>query len=464
MIDHPPPSKKEPPGPSGHWLLGTLPEFRRDPLAYLRKCAAYGDVVKLPYGLAGALFKRRWGAAAYLLNHPADIKYVLATHQKNYERLWVPAAKTVFGKGLLASEEPLHMRQKRIMQPYFHHQRIKAYAEVMTGKTEESMISWGEETTVNLAEEMMRLTLQIVCKVLFGMDVADEVNDLSEAITVGQYHITHQYRSFLAMFIPESIPTRRNREFQESLRRLDEAIFGMIAARRGKESDDLLSTLLQARDEDGSGMSDRQVRDEALTLFLAGHETTANALAWTGYLLSQHPEVEAALLGELNEVLHGRTPSTADLPSLVYTGAVFAEAMRLYPPAYILIRQALHDDTLPSGFSFPAGSDLFMCQFLVHRDPRFFPDPERFDPDRFRADAADSKDQWPAFAYFPFGGGSKMCIGESFARMEGVLLLATIVQRFKMTLLPGQTISPEPLVTLRPRNGVWMRLVRRLRP
>ena len=459
MTQHPSPSKKDPPGPPGHWFFGTISEFRRDPLGFIERCAVYGDVVKLPYGLAADLFMRRRGTAAYLLRDPADIKYVLATHQKNYERLWVPAAKRVFGNGLLASEDPLHLRQKRVMQPYFHHQRIKGYAGTMVEKTEALLARWGEGATVDLAEEMMRLTLRIVCSVLFGLELSAEAEAVSEAVTVGQYHITRQYRSFLALMIPAFVPTRSNRRFQAAMKRLDQTIFGMIDARRGgREQNDLLSMLLQAQDEDGSRMSDRQVRDEALTLLLAGHETTANALAWTAFLLSQHPEAEATLLAELQGALNGRSPSADDLPKLAYTEAVFAEAMRLYPPAYIIIRRALHEDTLPSGFTFPAGSDLFMCQYWVHRDRRFFPDPERFDPDRFRGKV---KEDRPAFSYFPFGGGSKMCIGESFARMEGILILATLLQRFKITLVPDQTIEPEPLVTLRPKNGIRMRLTRR---
>lgn len=459
MTQHPSPLKKDPPGPPGHWFFGTISEFRRDPLGFIERCAVYGDVVKLPYGLAADLFMRRRGTAAYLLRDPADIKYVLAAHQKNYERLWVPAAKRVFGSGLLASEDPLHLRQKRIMQPYFHHQRIKGYAEAMVEKTEALLAGWKEGATVDLAEEMMRLTLRIVCNVLFSMELSGEAEAVSEAVTVGQYHITRQYRSFVSLMTPEFIPTRNNRRFRAAMERLDKTIFGMIDARRGGvERNDLLSMLLQAQDEDGSRMSDRQVRDEVITLLLAGHETTANALAWTGYLLSQHPEVESTLLAELREVLGGRPPAAADLPNLIFTESVLAEAMRLYPPAYIIIRRALHEDTLPSGFTFPAGSDLFMCQYWVHRDPRFFPDPERFDPDRFRGRA---KEDRPAFSYFPFGGGSKMCIGESFARMEGVLVLATLLQRFKLTPVPGQAIEPEPLVTLRPKYGIRMRLTRR---
>ncbi len=453
--------KTQPSGPSAHWLLGCLPEFRRDVLGFLLDCAKkYGDVVKLPYGLAGVLIKWRRGAAAYLLNSPADIKHVLVTHQNNYQRLWVPAAKRVFGQGLLTSEDPLHLKQRRMMQPSFHHQRIAAYAEVMTEKTEQLLKSWQDGMTVDVAEEMMRLTLAIVCKTLFDMDLTEEVKDLAEAITVGQHHITLQYRSLVALFTPGFVPTRRNRLFRKAGQRLNHTIYDMIHVRRnsGEQSNDLLSMLLNARDEDGQAMSDQQVRDKAMTLFLAGHDTTANALAWTWYLLSQHPEGESRLLAELKEVLGGRTPSFSDLSKLVYTGMIFAEAMRLYPPAYILVRTALHDDTLPSGMAIPGGTDIFMCQYVVHRNPRYFPDPERFDPERFNPAA---KQERPDYAYFPFGGGSRMCIGEPFARMEGMLLSASIAQSFKMTLLPGQTIVPEALVTLRPKHGVLMRLNKR---
>lgn len=454
-------SKKPNAGPPGHWLLGCLPEFRRDILGFLLDCAKkYGDVVRLPYGIVGSLIKRQRGAAAYLLNNPDDIKHVLVTNQGNYERLWVPAARRVFGQGLLTSEDPLHLKQRRMMQPFFHHQRIMAYAEVMTEKTEQLLEGWQDGTTVDVAQEMMRLTLAIVCKTLFDMDLTEEVKDLAEAITVGQHHITLQYRSLVALFTPDFVPTHRNRLFRKAGQRLNHTIYDMIHTRRnsGEQSNDLLSILLNARDEEGQAMSDQQVRDEAMTLFLAGHDTTANALAWTWYLLSQHPEVESRLLAELKEVLGGRAPSFSDLPKLVYTRMVFDEAMRLYPPVYILVRSALHDDLLPSGAAIPAGTDIFMCQYVVHRNPRYFPDPDRFDPERFNPAV---KQERPDYAYFPFGGGSRMCIGEPFARMEGVLLIAVIAQRYKMTLLSGQTIVPEPLVTLRPKNGVLMRLNKR---
>jgi len=451
-------------GPQGHWLLGCLPEFRRDILGFLLDCAKkYGDVVKLPYGFAGILIKGRQGAAAYLLGSPDDIKHVLVIRQSNYQRLWVPAAKRVFGQGLLTSEDPLHLKQRRMMQPSFHHHRIATYADTMIDKTEQLFKIWQDGTTVDVAREMMGLTLAIICKTLFSMDLTEEVRHLTEAVTVGQHHITLQYRSLVALFTPNFLPTRRNLLFRRSGQELDRTIYDMIHARRnsGEQSNDLLSMLLNARDEEGNTMTDQQVRDEAMTLFLAGHDTTANALAWTWYLLSQHPEVETRLLAELKEVLDGRMPSSADVSKLVYTGMIFSEAMRLYPPAYILVRTALHDDILPSGVAIPEGSDIFMCQYVVHRNPRYFPNPDRFDPERFKPVAEQKR---PDYAYFPFGGGSRMCIGEPFARMEGILLTAAIAQRFKMTLTPGQTIVPEPLVTLRPRNGILMRLTKLDKP
>lgn len=444
-----------------NWLLGCVPEFRRDALGTLMKYATYGDVVKVPYGRIVDLIKRRRGSAAYLLNHPDDIKHVLVTNDRNYRRAELPsAAGRVFGKGLLASEGSLHLKQRRMMQPYFHRQRIQDYANVMTHKTEELLDRWKQNTTVDVAQEMMRLTLSIVCKVLFNMDLTEASNELTEAVAVGQHHITLQFRSLVAILTPEFIPTPRNLKFRRAIQRLDDTIYGMIQARRGsgQRLDDLLSMLLGARDEDGSAMSDQQVRDEALTLFLAGHDTTANTLSWTWYLLSQHPEVEARFLDELKRVLNGRTPSAADVPKLVYTEMVFSEATRLYPPGYLLSRTALSDDRLPCGVGIPAGADVWLCPYVTHRDSRFFPDPERFDPERFSEKS--KKDRHP-YAYFPFGGGSKMCIGESFAKMEGVLLLAAIAQRFKMTLLPEQTVVPEPLVTLRPKHGILMQLSKR---
>lgn len=456
-------AKIQPSGPPVR-LFGFLREMRRDPLSFFLNCAeTYGDVVQIRYGVAVDLVWRRWGTAGYILNHPTDIKHVLVTNQRNYPKFpFPPAGQRVFGQGLLTSEEPLHLQQRRIIQPFFHDRCISGYADVMILKTEERLERWKDGTTVNVFQEMTALTLAIVSKTLFNMDIGDEANDLGEAVTVGLYHIHQRQMSFVGFFpIVEYLPTHANRQFREALRRLDHTIFRIIRARRtgGEQPDDLLSMLLQARDEEGNTMSDQQVRDEVLTLILAGHETTANALAWTWYLLSQHPNVESQLLGELRDVLRGRLPSTADVPKLVYTEMVFAEAKRLYPPVWGLSpRTSLRTDVLPSGSTIPAGDVVYIIPYVVHRNPRLFPDPERFDPERFSPAA---KHQRPEYAYFPFGGGSRRCIGEAFAWMEGILILATIAQRFKMTLPATQTIVPEPLVTLRPKNGIKIQLHKR---
>ena len=457
-------AKTQTPGPPMR-LFGFLREMRRDPLTFFLNCAAtYGDVVQIRYGVAVDLVQRRWGTAGYILNHPTDIKHVLVTNQRNYRKFpFPPAGQRVFGKGLLTSEDPLHLQQRRMMQPFFHQQCISGYAEVMVLKTEERLERWKDGATLNVFQEMTALTLAIVSKTLFNMDIGDEANDFSEAVTIGLHHIHQRQMSFVGFFpIVEYLPTHANRQFRKAVKQLDEAIFGMIHAQRMRreESDDLLSMLLHARDEEGNTMSDQQVRDEVLTLILAGHETTANALAWTWYLLSQHPDVESQLLSELRDVLNGRLPSTANVPKLVYTEMVFAEAMRLYPPVWGLSpRTSLGTDVLPSGSTIAAGDVVYIIPYVVHRNPRLFQDPERFDPERFSPAA---KHQRSEYAYFPFGGGSRRCIGEAFAWMEGILILATIAQRFKMTLPTTQTIVPEPLVTLRPKNGVLMQLSKRL--
>lgn len=455
---------RETPGPPAHWFWGSLRELR-EPLGFLLYCAStYGDVVRLRYGIAVDVFRRQPGSAGYLLNDPADIKHVLVTNQRNYPKMPMPpAGRQVFGKGLITSEDPLHLKQRRMMQPYFHRQQIATYAGIMTEKTKEMLEGWKEGDTFDVASEMTRLALLIVCKALFSTEVKEEVDELGRLVTIGQYHITNQYRY---LPVPGFIPTRANREFSKGLKRLDETILRIIRTRRaegggaeGGGADDLLSALLQARDEDGRAMSDRQLRDEVLNLFLAGHETTANALAWTWYLLAKHPDVEERLLDELREALGGQVPSAADLLNLTYAEMVLSEAMRIYPPGWALqTRTALRDDTLPSGSVIPVGRDAILSPYVTHRNPRFFPEPERFDPERFRPQA---REALPAFAYFPFGGGSRSCIGESFAKMEALLILSMVAQRFKMTLLPGQTIAPEPLITLRPKNGISVRLSRR---
>jgi len=442
-----------PPGPKGLVPgLQFLP-FRRDPLAFLTSLARdYGDIVQFWMGPQRAFF----------LNHPDLIKDVLVTRYDAFHKgRALQRAKRLLGEGLLTSEGAHHRRQRRLAQPAFHRQRINGYAGVMVDYAARASSLWRDGATVNVADEMMRLTLAIVGKTLFDTDVERDAEDVSEALT----EMMELFNLLLLPFaeLLEKLPLPATRRFQRARARLDAVIYRIIDERRqsGADCGDLLSMLLLAEDEEGdrARMSNEQVRDEAMTILLAGHETTANALTWTWYLLAQHPEVEARLHHELDAVFEDeRLPALDDLPRLRYTEMVIAESMRLYPPGWALGRLALNDFDI-AGYTLPAGSLVLVSQYVTHHDARFFPDPHRFDPERFTPEAKESR---PPFAYFPFGGGPRRCIGEGFAWMEGVLLLATLARRWRMSLVPGQTIKPHPRITLRPgRHGVLMTLERR---
>jgi cytochrome P450 len=314
---------------------------------------------------------------------------------------------------------------------------------------------WRAGESIDVASEMMRLTLAVVGKTLFSADVENEAGEIGEALTT----VLHMFNLLMMPFSEylEKLPLPSIRRFEKARARLDRTIYGLIAERResGEDKGDLLSMMLLARDEDGSGgMSDQQVRDEALTLFLAGHETTAQALTWTSYLLSQNPECERRLHQEVDQVLLGRPPAFDDLPRLQYTEMVLAESMRLYPPAWAIGRKAIAEFEL-GGFTIPRGAILILAPYVTHRDPRFFPEPERFDPERWRPEARDAR---PKFSYFPFGGGARLCIGERFAWMEGTLVLAAIAQQWRLRLLPGHRVEPQPLITLRTKYGMKMQV------
>ncbi len=442
-----------PPGPKGLVPgLQFLP-FRRDPLAFLTNLARdYGDIAQFRMGPQRTFF----------LNHPDLIKDVLVTRFDAFHKgRALQRAKRLLGEGLLTSEGAHHRRQRRLAQPAFHRQRINGYAGVMVDYAARASSLWSDKATVNIADEMMRLTLAIVGKTLFDTDVERDAEDVGEALT----EMMELFNLLLLPFaeLLEKLPLPATRRFQRARARLDAVIYRIIDERRhsGTDCGDLLSMLLLAEDEEGdrAGMSNEQVRDEAMTIFLAGHETTANALAWTWYLLAKHPEVEARLHHELDAVLEGeRLPALDDLPRLRYTEMVIAESMRLYPPAWALGRLALDDFDI-AGYTLPAGSLVLVSQYVIQHDARFFPDPHRFDPERFTPEAKESR---PPFAYFPFGGGPRRCIGEGFAWMEGVLLLATLARRWRMRLVPNQTIKPHPRITLRPgRRGMLMTLERR---
>jgi cytochrome P450 len=439
--------KINPPGPQSKLPGSQLRRFRRDPTTYLSAAARrYGDVVHLDFTYS----------QVYLLNHPDDIQDVLVTHHRNFiKSLALQRTKRVLGDGLLTSEGDLHLRQRRMIQPVFHRQRIAAYAETMVAYALRAAARWQVGQTVDMADEMRRLTLAIVGKTLFDADVEAEAQQVGQALNAVM-EMFDRLNSPLAGLL-EQLPLPSNRRFAQAQAQLDGIIQRMIAERRQDgERGDLLSMLLAARDQegDGLGMSDQLVRDEALTLFLAGHETTANALTWTWYLLSQNQAAAERLHAELEQVLGGHPPSAADVDRLPYTRQVFSEAMRLYPPAWVVGRQALADYPLRD-YIIPAGANLLMSQWVVHHDPRFYPEPQRFEPDRWMPAA---QAQRPKFAYFPFGGGPRLCIGEPFAWMEGILILATLAQAWRPRLAPDQTIDLLPRITLRPRYGMRMLL------
>lgn len=433
-----------PPGPKGRLLVGVLPEFRKDPAAFLEKMARqYGDVVYLPLGRQHI----------YYLGHPDAIRDVLVTHQNKFKKSrMLERARVLLGDGLLTSEGDHHRRQRRLVQPAFHRDRLAGYGAVMVDRAAVARDGWRSGQPFDVLQEMMRLTLAIVAKTLFSTDVDSEADDIGTALT----QVFDLFEVILMPFseILEKLPLPAVRRFKRARKRLDETIYRLIAEHRasGRDTGDLLSMLLLAQDEEGSGgMTDVQVRDEALTLFLAGHETTADALTWAWYLLSQNEQAEAAFHAELDQVLGGRLPAFDDLPQLRYTERVFAETLRLYPPAWGIGRRAL-EDYQAGGFLIPARSVVLTSPYAVHRDPRWFSDPLAFRPERWSTEDPSR----PKFAYFPFGGGARVCIGERFAWMEGTLLLAAIGQRWRLRLEPGHRVETQARITLRPKYGMRM--------
>jgi cytochrome P450 len=437
-----------PPGPKGHPLGGNVREYARDPLGFLSRCVReYGDVVEL----------RFMGQPIYLLADPGLIEYVLVENNRNFTKTRIlKRNRRLLGEGLLISEGEFWRRQRRLAQPAFHRKRVAAYGEVMAAFAERSLGAWRDGQTIDVHEEMMHLTLEIVAKCLFDADVGARATDVGKAMKVALEDFSSQRR---LLRIPKGIPTPHNIRFEMAARRLDGVVSAIIENRRKSEEDrgDLLSILMLAEDDCGERMTDKQLRDEVMTLFLAGHETTANALSWTFWLLSLNPEVEHELAEELARVLGGRPPTTSDLPTLPYVECVLKESMRLYPPAGVVGREAIAECEV-GGYRMAAGTTALMSQWIVHRDHRYHEDPERFDPDRW---TAQYEKALPRFAYFPFGGGPRQCIGASFAMTEACLILAAVAQRFKMELAPGQRVEPYASITLRPEKGIRMTLVER---
>ena len=435
-----------PPGPRAMFPGRTLVAMRRDPLRFFMGLARdYGDVAGFRLGPERVV----------LLNHPDHIKAVLVTDARTFLKgRGLERAKRLLGQGLLTSEGESHRRQRRLAQPAFHRQRVAAYGAAMTGSAERARERWEDGDTLDIHAEMMALTLEIVGKTLFDADVGAEAAEIREALTVTMQLFDTVMLPFTELL--DRLPLPWNRRFERARARLDATIYRLIDERRasGEDRGDLLSMLLLAQDVEGDGgrMTDLQLRDEAMTIFLAGHETTANALTWTWYLLAQHSDVEAKLHAEVDTVLGDRLPTADDLAQLPFTRQVLAESMRLYPPAWILGRRAIAEYQV-SGYALPARTIVLLSQYVTHHDARFFPDPYAFDPGRWTPEAQATR---PRFSYFPFGGGPRGCIGEQFAWMEGILLLATIAQRWRFRLAPGHPVAPYPSITLRPAHGIRM--------
>ena len=454
---HPPGPKRK---PWGHLLA-----FHRDPIGFLMRIARdYGDLASFQMG----------PIQTHLLNHPDYIKDVLVTHHRNFikipvvtprrERKTRPRTtwlKLLLGEGLLSSEGDLHRQHRRILQPGFHPQRLAAYGALMRHYAIGAMERWRDGDTVDVAREMRRLTLPIAGRALFGTDMESEAEEITEAfatIIELQCRITMPVAILFKRF-----PLPTSRRFQNAMDRLHVTISRCIHERQasGTGGDDLLSILLHAQDSEGNGcgMTDAQVLDHIRTFLLTGFFTTANALTWTWYLLSQHPDVEARLHAELDSVLAGKAPTVDDLKNLRYTEMVLAEALRVYPPIWIMSRWSLSEFKF-GDCNLPAKSFILISPYVTHHSPRHFPDPFRFDPQRWTPEARAER---PAFAYHPFGGGPRQCIGEGFAWMEAMLILATLAQQWQMRLVPGHPVEMEAQAstTLRPKYGIRMTLRQR---
>lgn len=452
------PRRRRAPGPVGSLLLGSLGRVRVEPLRFfLEAWGEFGDVVRLRLG---------W-FTAHLILHPEAVQQVLQENHRNYDKR-TPGFNMIrlaLGNGLLTSEGEFWRRQRRIAQPAFHKERLRHFGAVMTGLTEATVEGWRQPAargeTIDVAAEMMRLTLKIISRTMFSVELSAEVDVFGHSVQVAQQYLNRRLTS-VSSLVPmfERLPTRRNREFRRALGGGDALIRAQIEERRRSDArpSDLLTMLIEARDEEtGEGMTDQQLRDEIITIFSAGHETTANTLTWTWYLLSKHPEVRRRLSSELDRVLGGRVPVIDDLPRLEYATCVIKEAMRLYPPAWIISRRAVARDQL-GGYDIPAGSLVLLSPWVTHRHSLFWDNPEGFEPERFEPARAAAL---PRYAYFPFGGGPRLCIGNNFAMMEAVLLLATVARRYRLDLDPGHPVDLNPLITLRPRHGVRMHLTAR---
>jgi cytochrome P450 len=446
-------SSRTPPRVRGVPLFGSLFDVWRDPIAMMmRSWREHGDIVACSMGPYEYLFVNDAEAVQHVLVHNAKA-YVKSP---NYRGI-----KLVVGEGLLTSEGEHWRRQRKLTQPAFHRDRLAGFGKTMVADATHTVESWSKRVgqTVDVHEEMMRLTFRIVGHTLFSVDLDGDADRIGVAVTDAILHANDYVASLVRM--PSWMPTPANARFKRALAVMDGMVQRIIDEhRRGKPKDDVLSMLMAARDEDTKdSMSDRQLRDEILTIVLAGHETTANLLAWTLFLLSKHPDVERRVHREVTDVVGDRAPTLADLPKLAFTTHVLEESMRLYPPAWSFERQAIADDVV-GGYEVKAGTIVALSPYVLHRHPRYWDNPEGFDPDRFSPERSAGR---PRYAYLPFGAGPRTCIGNGFAMMEGQLLLATLIQKHRLVLVSGAPIELEPMVTLRPKGGIHMVIEERSR-
>ena len=431
-------------------FLGNAHQFMRDPLRFLTSMRKrHGDVVQLALGPLDVT----------LLSHPDLVEDVLVTRN----RLWkkdrhLQTMRPVLGDGLLSSEGDFWRRQRRLAQPAFHRDRIASYGEIMVAHASRLASKWRDGEVRDVHKDMMTLTLEIVAETLFGANVGDQAEEVAVALEA----VISVVSDPLELFFPvlARLPTPSRRRFGRAVEKLDSIIYGLIEGRRRSgegETIDLLLMLLHAQDEDGTRMSDKQVRDECMTIFLAGHETTALNLSWTWLLLSQHPAITAKLTSELDTVLGDRAATVADLPKLRYASHVIAESLRMYPPAWSMGREA-REDVEVGGYLVPQGQQIWFSPWAIQRDERWFERPDEFRPERWDGDLAKTLHR---YAYFPFGGGPRFCIGQAFAQMEAVLILATLARAYRVDVLSRPRPTPEPSVTLRPKHGLRVCLTRR---
>lgn len=435
-----------PPGPNPHFLIGNIPLAGRDPLStFARWAAEYGDIF---------YYRAAW-LHVYFLNRPDLIDYVLVRNPQNFlkDRV-IQNSRWLLGNGLLTAEGDGWKRQRRVIQPAFSRERIAFYARFMTESAEQMLASWEPDTVVDIHREMMNLTLQVVVRALFGLETV-ETKRISQALNTVMLNSIGGRLMLPPMF--RYLPLPGMRGVRSAVTEMNRTVYHIIRDRRnrqGEKSGDLVSMLIGVRDDDGNQMTDEQLHDEVLTFLLAGHETTALAVSWALYLLGQNGEAGGRLQDEVDRVLAGRPAAIGDIPSLAFGEKVIKETMRLYPPAWSVARTAVNDFEL-DGYKIPSGANIVMSQWIMHRDSRFFPDPDKFDPDRWDTPACHNL---PRFAYFPFGGGPRQCIGASFAVTEVLLVLAAVVRRFQLVPVDHQPVAPVPSLTLRPKDPIRMRI------